>query len=141
MALGFKILLDWNNEVPELKKEDTNWVPTDWAYHMDPDVMTTLLGDHIYNIEEKEYWEDCQHTLKSSYELRANDEDEERGVAPSDDEDEVDDKSDSSGDNSSSDGGHGDNDRSTNSDDNSNKSYDSSYSGDNWGEPLSKKKR
>ena len=54
---GFEILLDCNNKVPKLKKEDTTWVPTDWADHMDPDAMTTLLGDHIYNIEEEEYWE------------------------------------------------------------------------------------
>ena len=59
MMLGFEILLDCNNEGPELKKEDTTWVPTDWADHMDPDAMTTLLGDHIYNIEEEEYWEAC----------------------------------------------------------------------------------
>ena len=54
MVLGFEILLDYNNEVPELKKEDTTWVPTDWANHMDPDAMTTLLGDHVYNIKEEE---------------------------------------------------------------------------------------
>ena len=48
---------------------------------MDPDAMTTLLGDHIYNIEEEEeYWEACQHTLESPYELRANDKDEEGGA-------------------------------------------------------------
>ena len=39
--------------------------------------MTILLGDPICNIEEEEYWEACQHTLKSPYELKANDEDEE----------------------------------------------------------------
>ena len=54
---------------------------------MDPDAMTTLLGDHIYNIEEEEYWEACQHTLKSPYGLKANNEDEEGGATPSDDED------------------------------------------------------
>ena len=75
---------------------------------MDPDAMTTLLGDHIYNIEEEEYWEAYQYTLKSPYELRANDEDKEGGVALNDDEDEGDDKSDSGS--SSSDGGHGDDD-------------------------------
>ena len=53
--LGFKILLDCNNKVLELKKEDTTWVPTDWADYMDPDAMTTLIGDLICNIEEKEY--------------------------------------------------------------------------------------
>ena len=55
MVPGFEILLDCNNRVLELKKEDTTWVPTDWADHMDPDAMTKLLGDHICNIEEKEY--------------------------------------------------------------------------------------
>ena len=39
--------------------------------------MTTLLKDAICNIEEEEYWEARQHELKSQYELRANDEDEE----------------------------------------------------------------
>ena len=39
--------------------------------------MTILLGDPICNIEEEEYWEACQHALKSPYELKANDEDEE----------------------------------------------------------------
>ena len=48
----FKILLNCNNKVLELKKEDTTWVPTDWADHMDPNAMTALLGDHICNIEE-----------------------------------------------------------------------------------------
>ena len=106
---------------------------------MDLDTMTILLKDHIYNIKEEEYWEACQHTLKSLYELGANDEDEEGGAAASDDEDEGDDKSDSSSDSSSSDGGHGDDDSNTNSDDNSNRSYDSPYSADDWDEPLSEK--
>ena len=44
---------------------------------MDPNAMTTLLGDAICNIKEEEYWEARQHALKSPYELRANDEDEE----------------------------------------------------------------
>ena len=83
--------------------------------------MTTLLGDHIYNIEEEEYWEACQHTLKCPYELTANDEDEEGGAAASDDEDEDDDKGDSSSDSSSSNGGHDNDDSSTNSDDNNNR--------------------
>ena len=65
MVPGFEILLDYNNKVPEPKKEDTTWVPTDWADQMDPDAMTTLLGDHICNIEEEECWEVCQYTLKS----------------------------------------------------------------------------
>ena len=102
---------------------------------MDPDAMTTFLGDPICNIEEEEYWEAFQHTLKSPYELRANDEDEEGGTAPSDNEDGSEDKSNSS-DNSSHDSGHDDDDSSTNSVDN-NKSYDSPYSGDDWGEPPS----
>ena len=44
---------------------------------MDPDAMTMLLRDAIYNIEEEEYWEVFQHALKSPYEARTNDEDEE----------------------------------------------------------------
>jgi len=59
MMLGFEILLDYNNKVPELKKEDTTWVPTDWADYMDLDAITTLLKDAIYNIEGEEYWEAC----------------------------------------------------------------------------------
>ena len=55
----FEILLDCNNKVPELKKEDTTSVPTDWADYIDPDAMTTLFGNAIYNIEEEEYWEAC----------------------------------------------------------------------------------
>ena len=116
MVPSFEILLDSNNKVPKLTKEDTTWVPTDWAKHMDPNAMTTLLGDPICNIEEEEYWEACQHTLKRPYELRTSDGDEERGAAPSYDEDGSKDKSDSSSDGSSSDNGRDDDDSSTNSD-------------------------
>ena len=56
MVPGFEVLLDCNNKVPELKKEDTIWVPTNWVDHMDPDAITILLGDPICNIEEDEYW-------------------------------------------------------------------------------------
>ena len=59
MVPGFEILLDCNNQVPKLKKEYTTWVPIDWVDHMDPDAMTTLLGDPICNIEEEEYWKAC----------------------------------------------------------------------------------
>ena len=55
MVPGFKLLFDCSNKLLELKKEDTNWVPTNWVDNMDPDAMTTLLGDAIYNIEEEEY--------------------------------------------------------------------------------------
>ena len=48
-----------------MKKEDTTWVPTDWADYMDPDVMTTLLGGVICNIEEEKYYEAFQRALKS----------------------------------------------------------------------------
>ena len=135
MVPGFKILLDCN-KVPELKKEDTTWVPTDQADYMDLDAMTTLFGDHICNIKEKEYWEACQHTLKSTYELRANDGDGEGGTTLSDDDDGSEDKSNSSSDSRSNDSGHNDDDSNTNSDDN-NRIYDSPYSGDDWGEPPS----
>ena len=72
MMPGFELLFDCNNELPELKKEDTAWVPTDWANYMDPNAMTTLLGDAICNIEEEECWEACQHALKSPYEARTS---------------------------------------------------------------------
>ena len=103
---------------------------------MDPDAMTTLLGDHICNIEEEEYWKASQHTLKSLYELRANDGDKKGETSPSDDEDGSEDKSDSSSDGSSI-SGHEDDNNNTNNDDNSSRSYDSPYSGDDWGEPPS----
>ena len=102
---------------------------------MDLDAMTTLFGDHICNIKEKEYWQACQHTLKSTYELRANDGDGEGGTTLSDDDDGSEDKSNSSSDSRSNDSGHNDDDSNTNSDDN-NRIYDSLYSGDDWGEPL-----
>ena len=73
MMPGFELLLNCNNKLPKMKKEDTTWVPTDWANHMDPNAMTMLLGDHIY--KEEEYWEAFQHMLKSPYELKVNDED------------------------------------------------------------------
>ena len=53
----FRDPTDCSNKVPELKKEDATWVPTDWVDHMDLDAMTTFLGDHICNIEEEEYLE------------------------------------------------------------------------------------
>ena len=101
---------------------------------MDPDAITTLLGDPICNIEEEENWVACQHALKSPYEPRANNKDEEGRATPSDDDNESDDKSDSS-DNSSNDNGHDDDDNIIDCDDNNNRSYDSPYSGDDWGEP------
>ena len=74
--------------------------------------------------------------MKSPYEIRASDGDEEGGIALSDNKDESEDKSDSNSDNCSS-GRHDDYDSTTNSDDNSSRSYDSPYSGDDWGEPPS----
>lgn len=53
---------------------------------MDPDAMTTLLGDDFFNIEEEEYWETYQHALKDPYEARMDDEDDEKGEASSDDD-------------------------------------------------------
>ncbi|KAL0008519.1 hypothetical protein SO802_010021 [Lithocarpus litseifolius] len=134
MVLGLEILLDCNNKDLEPKKEDTTWVPTDWVDYMDPDAMTTLLGDAIYNIEEEEYCEACQHALKSSYELRANNEDEEGGAAHSDDEDGSNDKSDRTSDSNNSDSGHDDDESGTDNENNSSRDYDIPYSGDDWGE-------
>ena len=48
---------------------------------MDLDAMTILLGDAIFNIKEEEYCEACQHALKNPYEVRTNDENDERGEA------------------------------------------------------------
>ena len=127
MVPRFELFFDCNNKLPELRKEDTNWVPTDWVDYMDLDVMTTLLGDAICNIEEEEYWEACQHALKSPYEARTNDEDEEGGEAPSDDDEGSDSKSDSSSDSSSSDSGDSEdnNNNDSDSDSNSSEDYDS----------------
>ena len=125
MVLEFEILLDCNNKVLELKKEYITWVPTNWADYMDPDAMTTLFGDAIYNIEEEKYQEACQHALKSPYELKANDKDEEGGAASSDDDQGSDAKSDSSSDSSSSDSRHSDNDSNNDSESNNNEDYDS----------------
>ena len=55
MVPGFELLFGCNNKLLKLKKEDINWVPTDYANYMDSNAMTTLLGDVIYNIEEEEY--------------------------------------------------------------------------------------
>ncbi|KAL0001336.1 hypothetical protein SO802_015117 [Lithocarpus litseifolius] len=135
MVPRFEILLDCNNKVLGLKKEDATWVPTDWANYMDPDAMTTFLRHAICNIVEEECWEACQHALKSPYELRANDKDEEGGAALSDDDDGSDDKSDSSGGSSNNDSGHDDDD--SDSESNNNENYDSQYNGNDWGEPPS----
>ena len=75
--------------------------------------------------------------MKSRYELKVNDEDEEWGAAPSDDEDGSEDKSDSSSDNNNNDIGPNDDDNNIDSDVNSGKSYDSPFNGDDWGEPPS----
>ena len=76
------------------------------------DAMTTLLGDAIFNIEEGEYWEACQHALKEPYEARIDDEDDKEGKAPSDDDEGSD-----SGDSNSDDSKDSDNED-NNSDDN-----------------------
>ena len=136
MMPGFELLFDCNNKVLELKKEDTTWVPIDWADYMDLDVMTTLLGNAICNIEEKEYWKACEHALKSPYEARTSNEDEERGEAPSDD-DECNNKSDSSSDSSSSGNGDSKDDSNSDSESNNSEDYDSQYSGNDWGKPPS----
>ena len=137
MVPGFELLFDCNNRLPKPKKEDTNWVPIDWANYMDPDAMTTLLGGAICNIEEEEYWEACQHALKSLYEARTSDEDEEGGEAPSDSDEGSNSESDNSSDSSSSDNGDGEDDSNSDSESNNSGDYDSQYSGNNWGEPPS----
>ena len=96
---------------------------------MDPDAMTMLLGDAICNIEEEEYWKACQHPLKSPYEVRTNDEDEEGGEAPSNDDEGSDNKSDSSSDSNSSNSGDSEGDNNNDSDRNNGEDYDSQYNG------------
>ena len=139
MVLGFELFFDCDNKLLELKKEDTNWVPTDQANYMDPDAMTTPLGDAICNIKEEEYQEACQHALKTSYKVRTNDENEEEEEAPSDYDESSDNKSDNSGDSSSSDSGDSGNNNSNDSDNekSNNKDYDHQYSGNDRREPFS----
>ena len=96
-----------------------------------------LLGDAICNIEEEEYWEACQHALKSPYEARMSDEDEERGKAPGDSDESRNSKSDCSSDNDSNDDGNGEDDSNSDSESNKSKDYDSQYSGNDWGGPPS----
>jgi len=100
---------------------------------MDPDVMTTLLGDAICNIEEEEYWEACQHALKSPYEAKTRDK--EGGEAPSNEDEGSNNKGDSSSDSSSSDNGHGEDDSNNDSESNNSEDYDSQYSGNDWDKP------
>nr|XP_023874801.1 uncharacterized protein LOC111987328 [Quercus suber] len=134
----FEILLDFNNKIPELKKEDITRVFTDWVDYMDPDAMTTLLGDAICNIEEEEYCEACQHSLKSPYEARrANDEDKEEGETLSNADEGSNSESDSSSDNNISDNGHGYDDSDSGSESNNSEDYDSQYNGNSWEEPSS----
>ena len=120
MVPGFELLFDCNNKLPELKKEDTNWVLTDWVDYMDPDAMTTFLGYAICNIEEEEYWEACQHALKSPYEASTSDRE-----APSDDNEGSNSKSDSSSNSSSSNNGDGEDDSNSESESNNSEDYDS----------------
>ena len=126
MVLGFELLFYCNNKLPKLKKEDTNWALTDWVDYMDPNAMNTLLRDAICNIEEEKYWEAYQHALKSLYEAKTSDEEEERGETPSDDDDEgSNNKSDSSSDNSSNDSGDSKDDSNSDSESNKSEDYDS----------------
>ena len=52
MLLGFELFLDCDINI-------LAQVLTDWANYMDPNAMTTLSGDAIFNKEEEEYWEAC----------------------------------------------------------------------------------
>ena len=90
MLLGFELFLDCDIKLPNINERNIDWVLTDWADYMDPDAMTTLLGDAIFSIEEEEYWEACQHALEDPYERRMDDEDDEQGEAPSDDNEDSD---------------------------------------------------
>ena len=95
---------------------------------MDLDATTILFGDAIFNIEEEEYWEACQHALKNPYEVRTDD----KGNGSEDD---------NSGDNNSDDGGDSDSRDNSSDDSDSEKSnsedYDSQDSGNDRSEPPS----
>ena len=78
--------------------------------------------------------------MKSHYEARASDEDEEGGETPSDDDEGRDNKSNSGSDRSSSNSGDSEDDSNSNSDRNNSEGYDSQYSGNDRGEPLSDRK-
>ena len=82
--------------------------------------------------------EACRHALKSPYEARTSDEDEEGGEAPSDSDKGSNNKSGSS-DSSNSDDGDGKDDSNNDSESNNSEDYDSQYSGDDWGKPPSDK--
>jgi len=73
--------------------------------------------------------------LKSPYKARTSDE--ERGEAPSDDDEGSNSKSDSSNDSSSSDDGDGEDDSNSMSESNNSEDYDNQYSGNDWGKPPS----
>ncbi|KAK9986689.1 hypothetical protein SO802_031640 [Lithocarpus litseifolius] len=139
MVPGFKLFFDCDNKLPELKDKDTNWVPTDWADYMDPDAMTTLFRDAIFNIEEEEYWEAWQHALKNPYKAIIDDENDEGGEAPNDEDEGSDSKNDNSGDSSSNESRDSGNNNSNDSDseNSSSKDYDSQDSANDRGEPPS----
>ena len=124
-----------------MKEKDTDWVPTNLADYMDLDAMTTLLGDAIFNIEEEECGEACQHALKNPYEARTDDANDEGGEAFSDDDKGSGSEDDNSGDNDIN--GSEDSDGRDNSSDDSDsegsnsKDYNSQNSSTDRGEPLS----
>ena len=55
MLSGSELFLDYDIKLPKVKEGNIDLVSTDWANYMDLDVMTTLFGDTIFNIEEEEY--------------------------------------------------------------------------------------
>ncbi|KAK4577042.1 hypothetical protein RGQ29_027521 [Quercus rubra] len=111
---------------------------------MDLDAMTILLGDAIFNIKEEEYCEACQHALKNPYEVRTNDENDERGEALNDydkgsgseDNNSDDSKVNDSDDSEDSDGGDNNNDDNDNEGSNRD-DYGSRDSDNDKGEPSS----
>ncbi|KAL0015404.1 hypothetical protein SO802_002473 [Lithocarpus litseifolius] len=135
MVPRFELFVDCDNKLLELNEENTNWVPTDWENYMDPDAMTTLLEDAIFNIKKEEYWEACQHALKNPYEARTNDENDEGGEAPCDDDEGSGSGDDNSGENNSNDRDHSSDD--SDSERSNSEDFDSQDSGNDRGEPFS----
>ena len=78
--------------------------------------------------------------MKSPYEVKTSDEDEEGGEAPSNDDKSSNSKSDSSSNDSSSDSGNDEDDSTSDSESKNNEGYDRQYIGNDWGQPLSDRK-
>lgn len=53
-VLGFELFFDCKIEEQKEEKKESHYTPEDWANHMDPGIMRTLLGDFVININKKD---------------------------------------------------------------------------------------